>query len=406
MARRLLLSALVALVPAAAPAADWPHWLGPNRDARVSDFKAPTTWPKEMTKKWSVPVGDGVATPALVGDNLYTFGREGGDEVIRCLNAETGKEVWADKYPAKAVGGAASGFPGPRSSPAVADGMVVTLGVQGTLSCLDAKSGKKVWRKDDTGAVPRFATSSSPIIADGLCVVQYGSETKGGIAAYDLKTGEEKWKWDGDGTAYASPVLISVDKSKVIVAETGKSVAAISLAGKKLWDTPFVVTGRGYNASTPMVDGQTLIYSGSSRGTRAVKVEKSGEELKATELWTNKDYSVMYNTPVLKDGFVYGLAADDTLFCIDAKTGKEVWTNKMKSAGGRTVGYGSIVDAGSVLFALTPVGDLVAFAPGGKEYKEVARYKVAGGSTFAFPVITGNRVFIKDKNDVTLWTIE
>ena len=167
MTARFLLTAALILSPVTAPAADWPHWLGPNRDGKATDFKAPATWPKELTKKWSVTVGDGVATPALVGDKLYAFGGQGGDEVLRCLKADTGEEVWKDKYPAKSAGGPAAGFPTARSSPAVAEGMVVTLGVQGTLSAVDAATGKKLWRKDDTGAVPRFATSSSPVLVDG-----------------------------------------------------------------------------------------------------------------------------------------------------------------------------------------------------------------------------------------------
>src|SRR6266699_2036712 len=79
-------------------AQDWPQWRGPNRDGKATGFTAPKTWPKELTEKWKVTVGDGVATPALVGDKLYVFTREGGNEVIRCLNAADGKEVWSDKY--------------------------------------------------------------------------------------------------------------------------------------------------------------------------------------------------------------------------------------------------------------------------------------------------------------------
>src|SRR5947199_5062568 len=68
-------------------AQDWPQWRGPNRDARATGFKAPTTWPKELKQQWKVTVGEGVATPALVGDRLYVFAREGGNEVLRCLDA-------------------------------------------------------------------------------------------------------------------------------------------------------------------------------------------------------------------------------------------------------------------------------------------------------------------------------
>jgi len=59
---------------------DWPQWRGPNRDARASGFNAPKTWPKELTQKWKMTVGAGDATPALVGDRLYLFKREEGNE--------------------------------------------------------------------------------------------------------------------------------------------------------------------------------------------------------------------------------------------------------------------------------------------------------------------------------------
>src|SRR2546427_12983790 len=85
-------------VIATASAQDWPQWRGANRDAKAADFKAPKTWPKEPTKKWKVTVGDGVATPALVGDKLYVFTRQEGNEILRCLNAADGSEIWQDKY--------------------------------------------------------------------------------------------------------------------------------------------------------------------------------------------------------------------------------------------------------------------------------------------------------------------
>jgi outer membrane protein assembly factor BamB len=382
-------------------AQDWPQWRGPNRDGKATGFKAPTTWPKELTKKWTVTVGDGVATPALVGDKLYVFTRQDGKEVIRCLDAASGKELWQDMYEAQGATGPASRFSGPRSSPAVAEGKVVTLGVRGTLSCLDAASGKQVWRKNDGGSLPRFFTSCSPIIVDGLCIVQLGGEGKGGIVAYDLATGDEKWKWTGDGTSYASPVLDTVGGSKEIVAETAANIVGIGVAdGKLLWKTPFKVR---YNAATPIVDGPTIIYSGSGRGTNAVKIEKQGEGLAAKELWSNKDNAVQFNTPVLKNGLLFGISDKDQLFCINASDGKTAWT---APSGGKSRGYGSVVDAGLVLLALTPAAQLIVFEPNDKEFKQVASYKVAAGDTYAYPVVAGNRVFVKDKNTLTLWIIE
>ena len=66
----------------------------------------------------------------------------------------------------------------------------------------------------------------------------------------------------------------------------------------------------------------------------------------------------------------------------------------------------SIVDAGSVLFTLTPAGQLIVYQPSGKEFKEVAKYKVADRDTYAYPVVAGNRIYVKDETAVTLWTIE
>lgn len=463
-------------------AGDWPQWRGANRDAKVTGFEAPATWPRSLTEKWKVKIGDGVATPSLVGDRLYVFSREGNDEVIRCLDAKTGKEIWSDKYESGPATGAASGFPGPRCSPTVADGKVVTLGVRGVLSCYDAASGKKLWRKDDTKGWPSFYTSSSPVIVNGMCIAQLGSggggmgggrrpgggrppagnpppsaltqppggrQTGGGgggsgtgaIVAFDLNSGEQKWKCDADGTAYASPELLTVDGKKMLVAQTAGSVVGVDLAdGKQLWKVPFRTR---YNAATPVVDHQTIIFSGSGGGTHAIQVEKSGDGYAAKNLWDARSPSVQYNTPIVKNGHVFGLSDDDMIFCLDAKTGKSVWTKEIAPGGGGggrapgaggpgggqppggggrpgggrpggggrmggnpIVGYGSIVDAGSVLFSLTPRGELAVFEPSDKEYKKLASYKVAERGTYAYPVIAGKNIYIKDKDSVTMWALD
>src|SRR5262249_38825772 len=145
-------------------------------------------------------------------------------------------------------------------------------------------------------------------VVDGLCIAELGGGSNGGIVAYDLATGSEKWKWTGDGPAYASPVLLTVNGVKLIVTQTNAKMVAVAVVdGKLAWETPFAVQGRGYNASTPIVDGQTLIYTGSSRGTRAVKFEKEGDGVTAKELWKNADKSAQFNTPVLREGLLYGI---------------------------------------------------------------------------------------------------
>jgi outer membrane protein assembly factor BamB len=390
-------------------AADWPQWRGPDRAAVVTDFTAPASWPKELKKKWSTSVGEGVATPALVGDKLYAFGYQNGKEASRCLDAGTGKELWEDEYAARPAGGPARNFPAARSSPAVASGKVVTLGAQGMLSCLDAEKGTVVWRKERTGGTPGFLTSASPLLADGLCVVQVGGDRDGAVIAYDLADGKEKWKWASDGTKYASPMLLTMNGLKAVVVETAGTISAVNLAnGELLWSTTFSTR---YNASTPMVDGQVVYYAGSGQPTRAVKMEKQGEKIAGKELWSTRDASVIYNTPVIKYGLMFGLSERNEIFCIDTQDGKKLWSQQLGAGsgggGGRgRGGYGAIVAAGPVLFALPPTGHLVVFKPDREGFKEVASYKVADGDTYAYPVVTNAGVYIKDRDSVTFWTFQ
>ncbi len=426
-----LLALAVVVLPRSGAAQDWPQWRGANRDAKASGFVAPATWPTQLTEKWKVEVGDGVATPAVVGDKVFVFARQEGHEILRCLNANTGEELWQDKYETDGASGPAASFSGPRSSPAVADGKVVTLGVQGILSCYEADSGKRLWRNEDyRGSLPRFATSSSPLIINGMCIVQVGGrDNSGAIVAYDLATGDVKWKWDSDAPGYASPVLLTIDGTQAIVTPTERNLVAVSVAdGKLLWQTPFE-QGR-YNAATPLVDGQTLIYA--AGGTTAEKVSLTADGLQTEKLWTNPEATVMFNTPVLRDGLIYGLTGTNNVFCVRAQTGETAWTAPLSATatpqpkpepkpeakqepgrgrggrGGRGGGggYGSIVDAGSVLFGLTPAGDLVVFEPNEKEYKQLATYKVAAGKTYAYPVIAGKRIFVKDETALTLLMAE
>ena len=260
-----------------AVAQDWPQWRGPNRDNRVTGFIEPKTWPKELKRKWKVAVGIGESSPVLVEDKVYTFGRVGGDEVTLCLDAATGEEIWKDKHPAALITGPAGPYAGPRSTPAVADGKVCTLGVHGVFTCFDAAEGDIAWRKD-TKQKPPFFTSTSPMIVDGTCFVFLAA-----LTAFDLDDGEKKWTWSGAGTPYGSPVLMTVDGTKTIVTPAQGALVGVTLAdGKLAWRVP-LPGGIAYqsNCSTPLIDGATVYYSYSGGGkpagpgsTIALKVEK------------------------------------------------------------------------------------------------------------------------------------
>jgi outer membrane protein assembly factor BamB len=387
-------------------AQDWPQWRGPNRDGKAGGFKAPSQWPSELTQKWKKTVGSGNATPALVGNKLYVFTRQGDEEVTLCLDAGNGNEIWKDKYAAQAVTGPARRqHPGPRSSPTVANGKVLTIGVGGVLSCLDADSGKVVWRKDPfPKVVPRFFTSLSPIVVDGMAIAHLGGQGNGAIIAYDLATGNEKWRWADEGPDYGSPALLTVAGTKQIVTPTEKSIVGIGVAdGKLLWQIPSVPPRRAYNAATPIVDGQTVIYAAKGRGTKALKIGKQANTFITKELWSNTELGTQYNTPVLKDGLLFGLSDGGNLFCINAENGQTAWTDETQHDRG---GFTAIVDAGPCLMALPSSSELIVYKPSKNQYQELTKIKVADTPIYSHPVIAGNRIFIKDQESVTLFTIQ
>ncbi len=209
----------------------------------------------------------------------------------------------------------------------------------------------------------------------------------------------QKWKvavGSGDGAP-------AVANGKVVTLAE-KSIVGIGAAdGKLLWQLPFVPGRRAYNAATPIVDGQTVIYTGAGRGTTAVKIEKQADGLAAKKLWRNPDVATQYNTPVLKDGLLFGLSNRGNLFCLNAQAaGKTAWVDSAR----RGRGFGAMVDVGSVILALPSTSELIAFKPSGEKYEEVARIKIAESSTYAHPVIVKNRAYVKDSNSVTMWAFE
>jgi outer membrane protein assembly factor BamB len=189
----------------------------------------------------------------------------------------------------------------------------------------------------------------------------------------------------------------------MIATLTEKSLVGLAVAdGKLLWQVPFAPQGRAYNAATPIIDGATVVFAGAGRGTKAVRIERQGDAFIAKELWSNPDNAVQFNTPVLKNGRIFALSDKGNFYCVNAQTGQTAWTD---STGGRS-GFGSIVDAGPVLLGLTPKSQLIVFEPNDQAYKELASIKVADKPVYAYPVVAGNRVFVKDQDSVTLWTLE
>jgi outer membrane protein assembly factor BamB len=386
-------------------AQDWPQWRGLMRDGKVTGFKAPDVWPQQLKQVWKVSVGFADATPALVHNKLYVFTRQGENEILQCLDAVTGKKIWqSDGYQALVAEGPAVSHPGPRSSPAVSDGKIVTLGIGGDIACFDEATGKLIWRNEEfKGAFPQFYTGMSPLVFSGICVAHLGGPQAGQFVAFDLASGSIKWKTAGEGPAYGSPVIMTVDGTKQVVFQSQTKLVGLNFPdGKLLWEyaTP-VGTGRVQNAASPVVDRQKIYYTGLNNGFNAVEIKKQGDSFIVNKLWTNPDFSTSYNTPVLKDGFLYGLSNKSRLFCVNASNGQTAWSDETPHQN-----FGSIIDAGSVLVALSSISNLVVFKPDGKSYSQLALIKVSDNPIYAHPILSGNRIFIKDNESLILYTAD
>jgi hypothetical protein len=163
--------------PAALETSDWPGFRGPNRDGRLTGVRIATDWQQHPPRElWRHRIGPGWSSFAVVGDRLYTQEQRGQDEAVVCLDAGTGKELWAHEDAARfseSLGGA-----GPRATPTFHDGKIYALGATGRLNCLDAASGDLKWSHDivaDSGAdVPMWGFASSPLVAEGIVMVFAG----------------------------------------------------------------------------------------------------------------------------------------------------------------------------------------------------------------------------------------
>ena len=400
----LIISAFVLVllsISMVSSAQDWPQWRGINRDSKVTGFKAPASWPAELKQEWKVTVGTGDATPVLVGNRMYLNTRQGDQEVVLCLDASTGKELWKNQYPSTAVTGPAGSHPGPRSTPAVANGKVVTFGASAILSCLDAATGKLLWRRENpTNAVPQFFTGMSPLIVDNMCIAHVGTKDNGEILVLDLNTGKEIWKWAGDGPAYASPSIMMFEGKKHLIVQTEKNLIGFNLAdGKLLWQIATPVQQRYYNCVSPYIDGQIIYLTGQGSGMKAIKVEKSGSDYVTKDIWSNPAVGAKWNTPVLKDGFLYGFTDQKRIYCINAATGQSAWTDDAVHND-----FATIVDCGSVIIGLPSTANLIVFKPVSTSYTEVKKYKVSETAIYSYPVVAGNRIYIKDAETLMMYS--
>jgi outer membrane protein assembly factor BamB len=352
--------------------------------------------------------GDGYASPLLVNGKILEFARQGDNEVAMSVDPANGKILWQEGYPAPftPVDAAARHGKGPKSTPLYYDGKLYTFGISGIFSAFDATNGKVAWRKDyskDFKATwPQFGTSMSPIAADGLVVVLVGTNGDGAIIAYDAKTGAQKWIWKGDGPAYASPVIVEIGGTKQVVTLTEKLAVGLSLSsGDLLWKIDF--PGRaGMNIPTPLRFGQRLVLAGDP-GTMLVQVNKHDNSWTPEKAWQITELTMRFSSPVQKDNLIFGFSSRNTgmFFCVDADTGKTLWTSGPKQGDNA-----AILISGDLLFLLKDNAELIVARASKTGFEPLHTYEVATSATYANPLLVAKGIVIKDNTSLSYLTWE
>ena len=377
-------------------------WRGPNRDGVVKDFNVPVQWPDELKRVWASSVGLCDASPILTGNRLYMHVRQDENEVTLCLNAETGDEIWRTiNNVAPEVTGGPSAHSGPRSTPFSSGGKIFTLGVGGAVTCLDAETGKIIWLNNDYADVPEFYAAMSPLVAADRCFVHLGGRETGSIGALNASTGKKIWELDGHPSTYSSPLIMKLGDERVLLVQTESHLIGVSMDGRLLWQIPTPGERRFYNASTPVVHGHHIVIAGQGLGTRLFKVEKSGHDYVLAEQWSNPEYGVSFNTPVLKDGHLYGHEARlGKIYCLNFHSGKTCWADTISHNR-----FASLQVVGKDIVSLTANGKLIVYEINPDRYVEKAAYSISDTEVYAHPVLAGNKIFTKDKENLVCWQV-
>jgi outer membrane protein assembly factor BamB len=401
----VLLAAMMLPLEAQRPTTDWTQWRGPNRDGAAPAPADPQAWPERLTQKWKVDVGLGYATPIVVGNRIYQFARQGDREVMSALDADTGKVLWQTGHTAIFTMQSATTQhgPGPKSTPAFANGRLYSIGMTGIVTAYDAATGKQVWQKPGSPIVPTFTTHAfSPIVDRGLVIFHVGGDNDGALTAFDVNTGDVKWSWKGDGPGYGSPILVDVSGTRQIVTITqGKLVGVEAATGTLLWERPFVIANKT-NSVTPVAHGQTIIVSGNGGPTTALAIAKRNDQWVTDNVWENADIPLRMSDAVVVGDVLFGLTTRNSgqYFAVDAVTGKTLWTSE-----GRQAAHAAIARSGDLLFSLEDDGELVVARNSKTGFEQLRRYKVSDAATWPQAAYSGNRVFVKDVSNLSLWTL-
>jgi outer membrane protein assembly factor BamB len=409
--RWLLVTVGLLVISLAAFAADWPQWRGPERSGISAESGLLREWPAGgPTLLWQVnDIGDGYATPAVVGERIYVIANRGMEnEFVQALAVADGKPVWSTRLGNVGNPDQQPPYPMARSTPTVEGAVLYALSSDGDLACVETATGKVVWKKNlraDFGGVPgKWAYAESPLIdGDVLVVTPGGSEAT--IVTLNKKTGALIWKSavpGGDAAAYASAIVTEAAGHKQYVQFLDKGVVGVDAkTGEFLWRYAKTSTGPA-NIPTPVAhDG--YVYSANARrfGGGLVQLHATADGVTAEEVYFERAVPNTLGGQVLLDGYLYGTNSDG-MVASEFVTGKVAWQAE-------GVGSGAVLYADGRFYVHGENGDVAVAEATPQGYTEKGRFTPpnqpkhprARESAWAHPVVANGRLYIRDLG--TLW---
>ncbi|MFC1582754.1 PQQ-binding-like beta-propeller repeat protein, partial [Planctomycetota bacterium] len=357
--------------PEPKPKNDWPCWRGPNYNGISLEKGMKSSWTAANAPKvlWTKQIGAGYSCVSIADGKAYTMGNDGSQDTVWCFDAKTGTEVWKQSYPC-----GTGGYPGPRATPTVSDGMVFTHSRKGALHAWDAKTGKKLWEKNAANEVgakrPGWDYASSPFIMGNMLVLNLG---KSG-AAFNKRTGAVLWKTGGGKSSYATAVPVKIQGRDTLLIFGATGLFGVEAAsGKQMFNYAWT-TSHDVNCADPIMKGDKVFISTNyGHGCALVKVTASS----AVKVYESKSMMNHFNSCVLVGDYLYG-PNNAELKCIDFATGSEKWKH-------RGLSKGSLIVVDGKLVTLSQGGLLAVAEANPSAYKELGQLKILEARCWTAP---------------------
>ena len=385
-------------------AADWPEYLGPNRDGVYPGEALTRAWPSDGPKVlWRKRnISAGMSGVVVAKGRAILFHEVNRYDTIECLDAKTGKTLWENNYASSFAAGYGSAA-GPRATPSIVGDRVYTMGGQGVVVCTDFATGKTVWKVDTQKSYRAsdgfFGMACSPLVEGNAVLLNIGGEAGAGIVALDKNSGKLLWKTLDDEASYSSPVMAKLHGKRraVFFARTG--LAVVDPANGKIdfqnrWRARIQAS---VNAAAPLVVGE-LIFVTSSYNTGALVVKAAADGYKTA--WSNDtSLSSQYASVMHRGGFIYGThgRADvppvPALRCVELATGKVRWSVD-------DFGDCMMLLSGDRLLALMESGELVLGQATPAGWREISRAQIVGSGARSQPALADGRLYVRDRNQL------